>query len=404
MNTTKITMPVNAHKLSPPPNAVTKLSAPTRSSVLSRPSRWHRRLLWLTALHLAGVAALWYLIWEISESHWLGSVVTFLPRLPWLLPGAVLILWSLAVRSHALWWNALTTGFVLLAIAEFNVPWQRLQNSEAGAGQNSLSVRVASCNVQNFAPDFSLVLQELQQAKPDVIALQEAFRPPEVLLKQYPDWHRLRVRGFWIAARWPLRLLGECQTDVFSHLSAIAVEVASPNQPFVVVDVHLMTARKSLIELSPLEVVSGDAQAPFMDATMRRMIEARQVREFLDQYRSDLPLVVVGDFNMPTSSSLYRAQFAEFQNCFESASWGFGFTAPCKRFRWWPRNTPWQRIDHILASHDWHIVSCHVGNQDGSDHRMIAATLQSRNSPDTNKSDESKNSVPDLSAEVDRLR
>lgn len=393
-------MSVNAHKWNPPSPAVSRIPRPRQGPTLSRPSCWRRRLHWLTVLHCVMAATVWYLIWEVSESHWLGSVFTFLPRLPWLLPGVVLVLWSLAARSQAFWWNALTTGFVLLAIAEFNVPWQRLQSSETNADQNRPSVRVASCNVQNFAPDFSLVLQDLQQAKPDVIALQEAFRPPEVLLKHYPDWHRLRVRGFWIAARWPLRLLGECQTDVFSHLSALAVEVAHPDRPFVVADVHLMTARKSLVELRPLDIVSGDAQAPFYDSTMRRMIEAQQVREFLNQHRGDLPLIVVGDFNMPVSSSLYRTQFAELQNCFEAASWGFGFTAPCKRFRFWPRNTPWQRIDHILVSHDWNIESCHVGQQDGSDHRLISASLKLRQPSRSSATP----TIPDLSDEARRLQ
>ena len=68
------------------------------------------------------MAGIWFLIWEVSESHWLGSVVTFLPRLPWLLPGLLLLPASLFARSRMSWLNLATLLFALLAITEFNVP------------------------------------------------------------------------------------------------------------------------------------------------------------------------------------------------------------------------------------------------------------------------------------------
>ncbi len=342
----------------------------------SHPSRALRFVRWLTAAHVGGVAVLWFLIWEVSESHWLGSVVTFLPRLPWLLPGAVLLVASLLTRSKSFWINLPTTLFVLLSVAEFNIPEQRGNESAPATARDEQTLRIVSCNVQHFTPDFSLVLREVQRAKPDLVALQEASRPPRLLLDHFEGWHQVQVRGLWVASKWPLRLLGECQTDLFSHLSGIAVEVDAPFGKFVLADLHLMTARKSLVELRPVDLASGDSQLALAGATVERMQEARQVREFVTKHSAELPMIVVGDFNMPTSSSVYRTSFGDLTNAFEASAWGFGFTAPCKRFRWWPTNTPWQRIDHILANESWKVRECRIGEWDGSDHRLISATLR----------------------------
>lgn len=351
------------------------MPAPHNNRLQFRPSRALRLVRWLTAAHVLGAVALWFLIWEVSESNWLGSVVTFLPRLPWLLPGVLLLIASLMTRTKSFWINLATTLFVLLSIVEFNVPWDGFNDSASSAPRDERTLRIVSCNVQNFEPDFSLVLREVQREKPDVVAFQEALRPPHLLAKHFEGWHQVHVRGLWVASKWPLRLLGECQSDLFSHLSGIAVEVDAPFGKFVVADLHLMTARKSLVGLRPLELVSGEAQLSLAGAVVERIEEARQTRDFVTEHAAKLPLIVVGDFNMPTSSGVYRSSFGDFSNAFESAAWGFGFTAPCKRFRWWPHNTPWQRIDHVLANDVWQVRECHIGEWDGSDHRLISAKL-----------------------------
>jgi endonuclease/exonuclease/phosphatase (EEP) superfamily protein YafD len=134
--------------------------------------------------------------------------VTFLPRLPWLLPGALLLAASLLARSKVFWINLATALFVLLAITQFNVPWQNLSEPESSETRNEGTLRIVSCNVQTFTPDFSVVLREIQRAKPDLVALQEASRPPRLLLDYFEGWHQVQVRGLWVASKWPLRLLG----------------------------------------------------------------------------------------------------------------------------------------------------------------------------------------------------
>lgn len=364
----------------------------------SRQSRRRNQLRWLTAIHVVGIASLWYVIWNVSEQWWFGSVLTFLPRTPWLAPGLLLMLMGVVRRSRTIWVNLALILFVLWSIVGFNVPWQTLvantENLNPSNDRSAQTVRIVSANTQHFEPDFTLLLREIRSAKPDVIALQEASRPPKSLSDQYPDWHSVRVRGLWVGSRWPIKLVGQCDSDVYDRVTAIMVEVEAPFGKFLVTDLHLMTARRSLIYLHPKSVIAGTGQETVNEALVERSEEARQTREFVTEFSGDLPLIICGDFNMPTSSSIYRACFGDFANSFEQTSWGCGYTAPCRAIRYWPTNVPWQRIDHILANHNWRIIDSQVGRRDGSDHRLMAATLRLNGdgpSPDNSPSNDADN-------------
>ncbi len=372
----------------------------------SRTTRRRNWLLWLTAANIVGVASLWFLIWDVSEQWWLGSVLTFLPRTPWLIPGMLLTLVGILLRSRTVWVNLTVSLFVLWSIVGFNIPWRSFatvtDNTKLADSQSVQTVRVVSANTQHFQPDFALLLREIRTAKPDVIALQEASRPPQALKEQYPDWHSVRVRSLWIGSRWPLKVIGQCNSDVYDRVTAIMVEVDAPFGKFLVADLHLMTARKSLVYLKPKAVLTGTGTEHVTTALAERAEEARQTREFVSETSHDLPLIVCGDFNMPTSSSIYRTSFGDFANAFEQTSWGCGYTAPCRVIRYWPTNVPWQRIDHILANHRWRIVESHTGQRDGSDHRLMAATLHWENGGHSPA--KPADSPTDLSDEVEQLR
>jgi len=372
----------------------------------SRQSRCRNQLRWLTAGHIVGIASLWYAIWNVSEQWWLGSVLTFLPRTPWLAPGMLLILVGMWQRSGTVLVNLVLSLFVLWSIVGFNVPWQTLvsntENSNLTNDRSARTVRIVSANTQQFEPNFTLLLREIRSAKPDVIALQEASRPPKSLSDQYPDWHSVRVRGLWVGSKWPIKLIGQCHSDVYDRVTAIMVEVEAPFGKFLVTDLHLMTARRSLIYLQPKSVITGTGQETVNVALVERSEEARQTREFVTEFGGDQPLIICGDFNMPTSSSIYRNCFGHFANSFEQTSWGCGYTAPCRAIRYWPTNVPWQRIDHILANHNWRIIDSQVGRRDGSDHRLMAATLRLKG--DGPSPDDSTNSPSNDADNVEQLR
>ena len=385
---------------------MTQLRGETDGVPRRRQFRRRNQLRWLTAVNVAGVATLWFVIWQVSEQWWLGSVLTFLPRTPWLVPGLLLMLLGALLRSKTFWINLATCLFVFVSIVGFNIPTQKIAllttTEEPAVGASERTLRVVSANVQHFEPDFALLLREIRTAKPDVIALQEASRPPKSLSDQFPDWHVVKVRSFWIGSKWPVKLIGQCHSEVYDRVTAIMVEVDAPFGKFLVTDLHLMTARKSLVYLKPKAVLTGTGTKHVTAALVERDEETRETRAFVSERSRDLPVIVCGDFNMPTSSNIYRTYFGDLTNAFEQTSWGCGYTAPCRAIRYWPSNVPWQRIDHILANQRWQVVESHVGQRDGSDHRLIAATLCWQ---DVDRASSKPANLPvDLSDEIEQLR
>ena len=83
------------------------------------------------------------------------------------------------------------------------------------------------------------------------------------------------------------------------------------------------------------------------------------------------PLIVVGDFNTPPDSAIYRSFWSEYGNAFTRAGIGFGYTE-------WPevRKVPFGiRIDHVLMTPTWRPRRCWVGPDVGSDHLPVIADL-----------------------------
>jgi vancomycin resistance protein VanJ len=79
------------------------------------------------------------------------------------------------------------------------------------------------------------------------------------------------------------------------------------------------------------------------------------------------PLLVAGDFNMPSDNSSMASLRSFLRFGFEEVGWGYGYTKPS--------SAPWFRIDHILASPHWTFSRCWVGPDLGSDHLPILAEL-----------------------------
>jgi hypothetical protein len=239
-------------------------------------------------------------------------MLTFLPRSPWLAPGLLLMMLGLWLRSGTFWVNLATTLFVLVWIVGFNVPTQMLmtlgdsETSRATTTAQAQTVRVVSANTQHFQPDFALLLREIRSAKPDVIALQESSRPPQGLRDQYPDWHFVRIRSLCVGSRWPLKVIGQCNSDVYDRVTAIMVEVEAPFGRFLVTDLHLMTARRSLIYLHPKSVLAGTGQETVNEALIERSEEARQTREFVTEYSSHLRRLQHADVEQHLSKLLRR--------------------------------------------------------------------------------------------------
>jgi endonuclease/exonuclease/phosphatase (EEP) superfamily protein YafD len=78
-------------------------------------------------------------------------------------------------------------------------------------------------------------------------------------------------------------------------------------------------------------------------------------------------VIVLGDFNMPPDSAIYRQFWSDFSNAISSAGFGFGSTHFTHRTA--------VRIDHVLAGPGWRFRRAWVGPFVGSAHRPVVADV-----------------------------
>lgn len=339
-------------------------------------SRW---TLCMSVLNLALSAGMVLLLSDISEEWWLSGALIYIPQTPLLIPSICLMFCSLGWHLRSLLLNLASFGLILICLcgARFSMkPFSDIPESP----QN---IKVVTCNVQNFQPNFGKVLREIARAEPDVIALQEAFDPPQLLFDSLKDWHWYHDHEFWVGSKWPVRSIGMNHTRPYHRPTVLKVQIDAPSGPLLLSNVHLMTARRGLTDLSIGSIASGEGPASVENHAFLRYEEASLSREFVDSSDASLPHIVVGDFNMPTTSNVFRSNFDGLTNAFDEAGIGFGYTAPCRPVRFWLPRVPWLRIDHILMSDHWEALRCETGEFSGSDHRLVFAVLKLRreNSP-----------------------
>ena len=148
------------------------------------------------------------------------------------------------------------------------------------------------------------------------------------------------------------------------------MEVDTPAGTVQFGDVHLMTPRHGASGISVMSPLTGAGVEEFEWHQRLREDEAAETRAFFDR-QAGPPRLIAGDFNAPTTSSMFTDHWSGYASAFETAGWGYGYTSPCNADRKWLPNTPWMRIDHLLADDRWSILSCRIGKSDGSDHRLL---------------------------------
>lgn len=343
---------------------------------------WRRRApRWVTALTVANavlVAALLVLLCAVSEDWWVSAALGYLPRAPWLAPSLLLIAASLLFRRSLVLVNLLAALIVAGPVMGVTAPL----SSAPPLLDDQAALTILSCNVQNGAGDLDTLLAEFDAVDAQIVALQETKWGVEPLAAHFAGWQVVHEGEFWIGSRYPVKLIDVCTPDAFDRPSAMLCEVETPQGPVLVANVHLNTARHGLTDLRWHSLLSGDGVDDLEWHQWQRRLEAEATLEFLAGY-AGRPMILVGDFNTPSSSSLFTDVWSGYTSAFDSAGWGYGYTAPCNTSRLWPVNTPWLRIDHILVDDAWQVHACEIGRTNGSDHRLIWSRLSqsSRGTP-----------------------
>lgn len=303
----------------------------------------------------------------VGDRHWLGTALLFSGRWIWLVPvgGWLLLLlaWRPRPLAPVLFPTILSMALVLFGVMDLHLGWRRL--IPAGGGQR---IRVLTFNTAASPLAGQRLALMLQQWHPDIAAFQECSRALRQELGLLTQWHTDTTVGC-LASRFPIDSIARMPSEHLRVVEGAGIvttyHLATPAGPIAFTSVHLETARHGLERLLTDGVEGSDA---VRDNMTLRDLESEQARRWVD--RSQDPKIIVGDFNMPVESAVYRDHWADLSNAWHRAGRGLGHT----------KYTGWilLRIDHVLTDRSWRAVTATTGPAYGSDHWPVIVDLVRR--------------------------
>jgi vancomycin resistance protein VanJ len=324
-----------------------------------------------TWAYAAGVLLLAFGLWQWADRWWLMTVVLFGPR--WLIVLPLLVLLPMAFKlNKRMMIPLLVTAVVALGpIMGFRIGVRRW----FGSPPDSLTLRVATFNAASGATLRGPLSWVLNEINAEIVAFQECGPELQRQIEQLPElsWYHHSDFQMCLLSRFPIRKVDQMDRETLELAGASgfvirhAIEIG--DTVVNVTNLHLDTPRQGLEPLRFGAVRQG--LGTLRSKSFTREIESRQGRAWVNSAKG--PLIVLGDFNMPVESTIYRQYWGDLSNAFSQVGFGFGST----RLNGWIR----VRIDHVLLGDDWRVVKAFVGPNLGSDHRPMIAHVVLSGSP-----------------------
>jgi vancomycin resistance protein VanJ len=335
-------------------------------------------LAWLYPLSLLGaVAAMRF----VGERWWVTGVTLYLPRIAFAAPMPLIVAVLLFLGERRLLWTQVGAGLIVLfPLMGLVLPWP------ARRAPGAPVIRVLSYNVDSGLNGFDRIVEEIDRFSPDVVVLQEIGASESVGALMRARYPVVDTRNqFLLATRY--RLVSTTDPEKIEKGGRLRSPrfvqqvLETPLGRVALYNVHPISPREAFYELRGTEprrnfLLRGwlrDLVSPGSNAIFEANagLRALQVRSFAEQARKEtLPVLVVGDTNLPEQSYVFRRELSGFADAFRVAGRGFGYTFGGRR--------PWMRIDRILASEALRFVGFEVGTSAASDHRCIVADVQLR--------------------------
>lgn len=340
-----------------------------RSSTLAKKSRWRRRVAILVAVaasfYLVLMLSAWILLRLAADRWWPATVLLFGPRWALLLPLPVLAL-PAALFHRPSFFLLVAAGLIAAGpLMGFCGSWRGVMGAEPRQGSPLLRVITYNAGEGGTQPDEFVKLIDRERA--DVFVVDEWPSAGSRLLPELGEgWYVAEHRTTAVFSRFPIkstRRLGAERLRKFWRAPALRCELDTPFGTVYVVGVHLETPREGL-EALRASVRRGRTQME--QTTADRRLESELASQLAAEVNG--PVVIAGDFNMPMESAIYRQYWSSWQNAFGTAGLGYGHTKFTRFFG--------ARIDHVLASRDWKVLSARVGPNLGGDHRPLLVELQ----------------------------
>jgi len=278
----------------------------------------------------------------------------------------------LELATHFRWHYALTTTLCLVPLVAFR-SWKALPFALACALFNwsfvlpyvaaarastrgPANLRVMLANVYEANRDYAALISSVNEAKPDIVVLQEVTEAwgdqLQTLEANYPyikSVPRPRGSGMALLSRYPLTDSEVLTLDSSTHVAILA-------------RIQVQTSSVTVLSLHPTTPIS-----PFKFSNRNQQFS--QASSLLRGIKG--PRILVGDLNTTMWSPYFRRLLED--SGLQDARQGFGLRAT------WPN--PFPRflqipIDHCLVSDDVEVVSVRTGVRTGSDHRPLVVDLR----------------------------
>lgn len=326
----------------------------------SPPQRW---LAVAIIVYTLSICVLWlWMRWQ-GDRSWLATLFLFGPR--WICALPLLVLVPLAAVWHRRWLGLLAISGVVIVgpILGFQVHFSSVSAP--------FELRVLTCNVEQRNYHVDQLAKLIGELRPEIVALQEVKGHPPQLV--WPEgWHVVYQDEFLVASRYPIVEAGSApRPTVPGKRIAVRYLIQCPNRQVQFFNLHLMTPRPGLEAVLDRKRGLDLSGILMLDAILRvREAETRLASDWVASFPDSK--IVVGDFNMPVESTIYRDYWTWLDNAFSTTGFGLGFTKVTEEQGW----TYGARIDQILYSPPWTCVRAWVASGIGSDHLPLVADFE----------------------------
>jgi Metal-dependent hydrolase len=336
-------------------------------------ARPRSRLTRFAVLCLTGALALWAAEWGVAEAHPGAMLLAAAPQATFALPSLVtLLLAGLHRNRAAALWSLGALALCLGPLMGLRVPAPRPPVPPDAPPL----LRVMTFNVEKWSHGVPAVARAIEAVGPDVVSLQEAGRyhwltgpehNPDALARALPAYRFRRDGEIMVGSRLPVRAFRAHPLPPGPvERPALEAVVEWQGRPVRVVSVHLI----------PIQF--GEVLGDFRRGSLRhsRAVTAERLAQrdallaaVTEEGEDAAPLILGGDFNAQPQSRLSRRLAGRWDNAFDRAGAGYGYTTLPSAV------LPTARFDHVFVSRSLDVRRCWVPNVRASDHRPVVADI-----------------------------
>jgi vancomycin resistance protein VanJ len=305
-------------------------------------------------LNTLALIALWFWTERYGEHHWLATILAYIPQHLYGIPSVLLLIWAIRNQNplEAIANLIVLAGF-LLTFMGFNIP---KSNAAPNPSSSQPTLRFVTYNLHQD----NRAIETLERLQPDIAVLQES-RDVNGLLNElrtaFPTFSIQHENELTTISRFPIR-----DNRIYrlpkNRRPLLEVTLDINGRVVRVVNTHYPT-----LDFQGLASRNTNTSDRINKNALVRLGMTKVLLE-LDQ---QTPLLIGGDFNTTPRGAMYSSLRNQYQNAFEQAGWGFGFT--------YNSRLPVIRIDHVWTNSKVRATRAFSVDDAASDHRPFVTEL-----------------------------